>query len=168
MASNKHRPTEGMKVIFITLYRNGQSSKTIGENTGFSAGCVRNHLRKSLKLSPSGFQIGNNFGSINRGRNIKPNMGFQKGEAHPFYTGAIPRHDKPPNWRNATRRAEKKWGNRCICCGSKKIHWHHIIPWTHSRDNNVENLMPLCSRHHKLAELFIIDFMDLNYWGNDN
>jgi endogenous inhibitor of DNA gyrase (YacG/DUF329 family) len=50
----------------------------------------------------------------------------------------------------------------CAICGtSKKINIHHIIPYRLTHDNSVENLIPLCRRHHKIVESASLKFIEL-------
>lgn len=43
----------------------------------------------------------------------------------------------------------------CAICGKKDgIHIHHIIPYRLTRDNGIDNLVPLCRKHHKIIESY--------------
>ena len=43
--------------------------------------------------------------------------------------------------------------NFCFVCGThKNVHIHHIIPYNISHDNSLENLIPVCSKHHRIIE----------------
>ena len=50
----------------------------------------------------------------------------------------------------------------CAVCGTTKdIHIHHIIPYRFTQDNGVDNLIPLCRRHHKMIEETWLHFINL-------
>lgn len=43
---------------------------------------------------------------------------------------------------------------RCALCGTKKrIHIHHIEPYRYTKNNSLDNLIPLCIAHHKVVEI---------------
>ena len=47
----------------------------------------------------------------------------------------------------------------CICCGRfDRLQVHHIIPFRITRDNRQMNLLPLCTKHHKIVESAFIEF----------
>ena len=47
----------------------------------------------------------------------------------------------------------RKENPMCALCGTKnKIHIHHIEPYRYTQNNNLDNLIPLCIRHHKVVE----------------
>lgn len=53
----------------------------------------------------------------------------------------------------------------CAICGTtKNIHIHHIIPFKLTQDNSLDNLIPLCSKHHvqieRMSEPFISSMTD--------
>lgn len=49
----------------------------------------------------------------------------------------------------------------CALCGTtKKIHIHHIIPFRLTQDNGLDNLVPLCSSHHKKFENATLPFIE--------
>lgn len=63
--------------------------------------------------------------------------------------------DKPHRYGKEFSINKKKFfkNSFCVLCGSfKNIHIHHIIPFRLTKDNSVENLVALCSRHHKMFE----------------
>jgi 5-methylcytosine-specific restriction endonuclease McrA len=46
----------------------------------------------------------------------------------------------------------------CALCGNfKRLDVHHIIPFRITHDNNQENLIPLCKKHHKVIETIYHD-----------
>lgn len=50
----------------------------------------------------------------------------------------------------------------CAICGTTKdIHIHHIIPYRLTQDNSVDNLIPLCRKHHKTIESVTLKFIEL-------
>ena len=49
----------------------------------------------------------------------------------------------------------------CAICGTtKRIHIHHIIPFRLTKDNGLDNLVPLCSSHHKKVENATLPFIN--------
>lgn len=41
----------------------------------------------------------------------------------------------------------------CSMCGDEKnLQVHHIAPFRLSQDNSIQNLTPLCVKHHKIVE----------------
>ena len=47
----------------------------------------------------------------------------------------------------------RKDNPRCALCGTKEnIHNHHIEPYRYTQNNKMDNLIPLCNRHHKTVE----------------
>ena len=50
----------------------------------------------------------------------------------------------------------------CAVCGTTKdIHIHHIIPYRLTEDNSVDNLIPLCRKHHKKMESMTLPFIEM-------
>lgn len=46
----------------------------------------------------------------------------------------------------------------CAICGTtKNLQVHHITPFRITHDNKKENLIPLCTKHHKHIELMFVD-----------
>lgn len=71
--------------------------------------------------------------------------------------------EKNSNWKGGFSRyrgeefirIKKEYFNNSFCslCGKTgSIHIHHIIPYRLTKDNNLDNLVPLCSKHHKIIE----------------
>lgn len=50
----------------------------------------------------------------------------------------------------------------CAICGkTTNIHIHHIIPYRLTQDNSINNLIPLCNKHHKQVEAATLKFIEL-------
>lgn len=50
----------------------------------------------------------------------------------------------------------------CALCGTTKdINIHHIIPYRMTQDNGLDNLIPLCRRHHKIVENATLPFYEM-------
>ena len=50
---------------------------------------------------------------------------------------------------------------KCAVCGThQKIHIHHIIPYKLTQDNSLDNLIPLCARHHRIIECKTVKMLD--------
>ncbi|GEP00521.1 hypothetical protein GCM10007887_04770 [Methylobacterium haplocladii] len=46
----------------------------------------------------------------------------------------------------------------CWLCGTtKRLQVHHIIPWRLTFDNRQPNLAVLCTRHHKVVEMALVE-----------
>lgn len=57
-----------------------------------------------------------------------------------------------PGWAAAKKEALRR-NPFCAACGTlRRLHVHHIVPYRLTRDNGQENLIPLCSKHHKQIE----------------
>ena len=37
---------------------------------------------------------------------------------------------------------------------------HHIIPYRLTQDNSLENLIPLCRKHHKIVESYFTKYLE--------
>lgn len=49
----------------------------------------------------------------------------------------------------------------CVLCGTTKdIHIHHIIPFRLTQDNGLNNLVPLCAKHHVQFERTALPFLE--------
>lgn len=52
--------------------------------------------------------------------------------------------------------------NYCAICGTTHdIHIHHIIPYRLTQDNELDNLIPLCRKHHKIVEAVSVKFLNI-------
>ena len=63
--------------------------------------------------------------------------------------------DNPHRYGKEFKQNKKKYfkNSFCVICGTNRnIHIHHIIPFRLTQDNSVQNLVPLCSSHHKIFE----------------
>jgi hypothetical protein len=57
-----------------------------------------------------------------------------------------------PGW-TSSRNEAIRLNPFCAVCGSvKRLHVHHVVAYRRTKDNSPENLVPLCSRHHKQIE----------------
>lgn len=85
-----------------------------------------------------------------------------------YYTGG----EKNCNWvggcksyRGDFAQVKKENFNKkqfCAICGSvENIHIHHIIPYRLTQDNSIDNLIPLCSKHHKIIESSTLNFINI-------
>lgn len=84
-----------------------------------------------------------------------------------FYSG-----ENAPNWKGGYRSYRGNFEiikkecfgktNFCALCGTtKNIHIHHIIPYRLTEDNSLDNLIPLCSSHHKIFESASLQFIEM-------
>ena len=60
-------------------------------------------------------------------------------------------------WNVLRERRKQIDGYRCILDGypgsdghGKHLHVDHIVPWSMSHDNSIDNLRTLCERHHAM------------------
>ena len=63
---------------------------------------------------------------------------------------------KDAEYQRWAKAVKDKNGGRCTICGSTDgVVAHHIVPYSIDKENraNVDNGIPLCSRHHKMAHL---------------
>lgn len=48
----------------------------------------------------------------------------------------------------------KTWGDRCLLClpnaEKQKVEWHHLQHFVDGGDDSIENIVPLCHKHHML------------------
>lgn len=52
---------------------------------------------------------------------------------------------------------------KCAICGDEKSpHIHHIIPYKFTQDNDPDNLIPLCRKHHTQVERFTQKLFEKN------
>ena len=90
--------------------------------------------------------------------------------------GAFYSHENNPYWRGGTKayrgnfeKVKKEYFNGtnfCALCGTTKdINIHHIIPYRLTKDNSVNNLIPLCRKHHRIVESVSVKFID-TFKGN--
>lgn len=57
------------------------------------------------------------------------------------------------NWDKIRKSVYQRDGYRCVMCGKKgKIHAHHIVPVTISKDNSMNNLVSVCESCHRKLE----------------
>ena len=62
-------------------------------------------------------------------------------------------------WRKTRNEVIKKIPF-CVMCGTRKnLQVHHIIPFRLTYDNNKNNLIPLCTKHHKKIEYITLDVL---------
>lgn len=62
---------------------------------------------------------------------------------------------------NSVKRNNFKFPQFCALCGtSKNTHIHHIIPFRFTQDNSLNNLIPLCVKHHRLIEVLTYRIKD--------
>jgi len=60
-------------------------------------------------------------------------------------------------WR-AIRIEARRRAPFCADCGATKgLQVHHIIPYRLTADNGQDNLVPLCRKHHKIAEMAFLE-----------
>lgn len=49
----------------------------------------------------------------------------------------------------------------CAICGTEEhINIHHIIPYRLTKDNGIDNLIPLCRKHHKIIESHFTKYIE--------
>ena len=67
-------------------------------------------------------------------------------------------------WRDGFERIKRKNFSGfkfCAICGTtKRIHIHHIIPYRLTKDNGLDNLIPLCIHHHATVEAIWKPFIE--------
>lgn len=60
-----------------------------------------------------------------------------------------------PEWRRLRAQARKIYKECAICPSTKRLTMHHIIPRDEGGPDTIENLMPLCGKHHSQYEFDI-------------
>lgn len=51
----------------------------------------------------------------------------------------------------------------CAICGTtKRIHIHHIEAYRYTKNNNLDNLIPLCIKHHKVVEIIMENLLKID------
>jgi hypothetical protein len=72
--------------------------------------------------------------------------------------------EKSKYWRDGFERIKRKHFRGvqfCAICGTtKNIHIHHIIPFRFTQDNGLDNLIPLCRKHHTIVEHIWLPFIE--------
>lgn len=88
------------------------------------------------------------------------------------------RHGFPMRWDSRKGRAKNKrssadyrrfqkkvlshFGYRCVICGYDRfVNCHHIIPYSKSEDNSLQNGICLCPNHHSEADYGLISIEEL-------
>lgn len=75
------------------------------------------------------------------------------------------------NYRGDFETIKKKYFsgiNYCyVCQTTKYIHIHHIIPYRFTKNNSLNNLIPVCRKHHKQIENLTIKYFQKNSINNE-
>lgn len=78
----------------------------------------------------------------------------------PCYESFLCRTDRKTGrgsqWRSKRADAVRR-SPFCAICGTREnLQVHHIIPFRISADNSRDNLMPLCTKHHRFVETILV------------
>jgi len=65
-------------------------------------------------------------------------------------------------WKKTRNKVVSKFPFCAVCGTTKNIQVHHIIPFRITFDNSIKNLIPLCTKHHKIVENFFIETENLS------
>ena len=60
-------------------------------------------------------------------------------------------------WKQIRLETIKKSPFCAVCGTNKNLQVHHIIPYRITKNNDQENLIPLCTRHHKNIEMMFLE-----------
>lgn len=60
-------------------------------------------------------------------------------------------------WKKTRDEAVKAFPFCGVCGTTKNIQVHHIVPFRLTQDNSHENLIPLCTKHHKWIEMMFVE-----------
>jgi len=69
---------------------------------------------------------------------------------------------------NKTRKEVLRHFPFCALCGTtRNLQVHHIIPFRLTHDNSLKNLIPLCTKHHKVVESLLVSTEEFGFdeWG---
>lgn len=83
---------------------------------------------------------------------------YRHGENHPQYMNGTAQERRGPNWQAQRRKALKRDNHICQDCGLPGNDVHHIKPFRwfgierYKEANELDNLVTLCDRCHRLAE----------------
>jgi len=81
--------------------------------------------------------------------------------SHQWKGGTSQHYKRGPDWKAVAERARSADGHKCRGCGKqqaemsgtrKSLDVHHIVPWSVSNSNALENLVTLCRSCHHRAE----------------
>jgi RNA-directed DNA polymerase len=57
------------------------------------------------------------------------------------------------DWRSIKEEVAAQFGNKCVICGEPRVDYHHLKAKKKGGGNHLENLIPLCRKHHDEAEV---------------
>lgn len=120
--------------------------------------CKCDYCGKNIKIIPSKRQT-YKFSFCNVECRAKFMSNYMLGEKNPLWKGGTTK--SKGNFESVKKQYFNKI-NFCAICGTTlNIHIHHIIPYRLSHDNGVDNLIPLCNKHHKMIEDLTFKFTRL-------
>jgi 5-methylcytosine-specific restriction endonuclease McrA len=86
---------------------------------------------------------------------------YVRGDAHPSWKGGSSHYRRGLDWKEQAEAARKRDNYTCQRCGikqsdligkRKRLDVHHIIPWSISKSNALENLITVCRKCHIFLE----------------
>jgi len=88
---------------------------------------------------------------MNDGKHHSPQTEFKSGELNPFWKGGKNGY-RGKDWKIQKQKALERDKFICQRCGNEAVIVHHIIPYSVSKDNSLDNLISLCRRCHIITE----------------
>lgn len=159
--SKKHKPVtlvcECCGKEFIRYFGNIKNPK----HTFCSKECKLNYFKADIQIRKC-LNCGKEFkiyNSVLSGKtNAKGNYCCTK-----CYYDSMRFLESPHRYGKEFKQNKKKYFDKsfCVFCGTtKNIHIHHIIPFRLTKDNGLDNLVPLCAKHHKKFENLTRNIVD--------
>jgi len=89
--------------------------------------------------------------TINNGKNRSPETEFKKGEDNINWKGGTSKK-RGFDWDEQRKKALDRDGNLCQRCLCEGIEVHHIVPYSETKNNELDNLITFCKRCHIIHE----------------
>lgn len=125
------------------------------QNSGNGRYCSRQCRREALNINRSCETCGGAFRvfrSLLSGKSNSAGRFCSKACYTEFLCKPESKGPRGSQW-DVTRRKIRERNPACALCGTPvKLDVHHIIPFRLTRDNSIENLVPLCRKHHRKIE----------------
>jgi len=109
---------------------------------------------KKLNLNPTEKMLEARFRkghTINNGKHRSIETEFKSGELNPHWKGGT-EHYRGEDWEEQRKKALERDNSTCQRCGDATDTVHHIIPYSESENNSLDNLISLCKRCHIIVE----------------
>ena len=98
--------------------------------------------------------------AMSQSRKGQGNANWKGGLTSPYYL-----HHNGKQWDRQRKECSARDNWTCRICGtqSKRLHAHHIIPWLLSKDDDLENLVTICTSCHSRKNFMGVTFLAKNW-----